>query len=343
MNLKGKTILFICPKFFGYEEYIVSEMEKMGAEVLFLNDRPFDNPMQSALTKIFPRFGRFIGSRILQKGLNKNAKKNSFDILFVINGQTLSKVFLMQVRALNPKLRSILYLWDSIKNRKIIQRNFDFFDNIFTFDPEDARRYKLTFHPLFFKFSSEKQKMKKSGGDSHRIVFIGTMHSDRYKVIKAIKKNIPKDVKTNLYMFHKALWVYWFYKFTKKEYRKTTKNEFRFKPISQKEMLEVLTNSTIFLDVEHPLQTGLTIRTIEAMGLGKKIITTNASIRNYDFYDPNNIAIIDRHDTSPKIEMDFWRSQHVKIDEEIKNRYALKSWIMDIVTSPDKDNQLHET
>ena len=41
----------------------------------------------------------------------------------------------------------------------------------------------------------------------------------------------------------------------------------------------------IILDIAHPHQKGLSFRPYEAMGLRKKLITTNKDITNYDFYN----------------------------------------------------------
>ena len=56
-----------------------------------------------------------------------------------------------------------------------------------------------------------------------------------------------------------------------------------------------LKQSKTVVDIQHPKQSGLTMRTIEMLGANKKMITTNADIQNYDFYHPNNICIVDRN------------------------------------------------
>jgi len=47
------------------------------------------------------------------------------------------------------------------------------------------------------------------------------------------------------------------------------------------------------LDLVQGNQTGLSFRVFEAMALQKKLITDNKAIRNYPFYNPNNILILD--------------------------------------------------
>ncbi len=69
----------------------------------------------------------------------------------------------------------------------------------------------------------------------------------------------------------------------------------------------------------------MTIRTIEALACGNKIITTNETIKEYDFYNPNNIWIIDRK--SPYIDPEFILSPYEKIDERIINSYSIKKFV----------------
>jgi hypothetical protein len=69
---------------------------------------------------------------------------------------------------------------------------------------------------------------------------------------------------------------------------------------------------------------GLTFRIFEAMGLEKKIITNNSDIANYDFYDPNNILIIDEKNIN--IPLSFLTSKYNPIPKNIYNKYTLDAW-----------------
>ena len=63
--------------------------------------------------------------------------------------------------------------------------------------------------------------------------------------------------------------------------------------ISSHQSYQFYLKGNIILDIAHPHQKRLSFRPYEAMGLRKKLITTNKDIANYDFYNPNNIFIID--------------------------------------------------
>lgn len=100
------------------------------------------------------------------------------------------------------------------------------------------------------------------------------------------------------------------------------------KPLCYNNVQELHFNTKIILDLPHPLQNGLTMRTIEAIGANKKLITTNQDIKNYDFYDEDNICILDKENID--IKSDFFEKQYKRISDDIKNKYSLDSWIEDV-------------
>jgi hypothetical protein len=83
-------------------------------------------------------------------------------------------------------------------------------------------------------------------------------------------------------------------------------------------------NSNVILDIHHRNQSGLTIRTIEAIGLEKKIVTTNREIANYDFDDERNIFILDRKNF--EIPASFFKIPYKPLSQNIINRYSLHAF-----------------
>src|SRR5690606_39098696 len=68
------------------------------------------------------------------------------------------------------------------------------------------------------------------------------------------------------------------------------------KGIPFSEIFKYSENSKIVIDIAHANQKGLSMRPFEALGLKRKLITNNTDIKNYDFYNPNNIFIIENFD-----------------------------------------------
>jgi len=85
----------------------------------------------------------------------------------------------------------------------------------------------------------------------------------------------------------------------------------------------------IILDIHKQVQNGLTFRVFEAIGLNKKLITTNKDIINYDFYNPNNIFIWDEN--IKEIPKDFLNKEYEKLPENIYRKYSLENWVKTIL------------
>ncbi|MEW6857184.1 hypothetical protein QYR58_03535 [Streptococcus iniae] len=121
--------------------------------------------------------------------------------------------------------------------------------------------------------------------------------------------------------------MFYFYKIVKKDFLKANISEFSFVKKNSQEIIKTILDSKVVLDIQHPNQTGLTMRTIEMIGLNKKIITTNNSIVNYDFYNKNNILIIDRHNI--EIDREFFETEYSALNQDVYKKYSLEFWLYD--------------
>lgn len=325
--LTDKKVLYIAPRFFGYEQEIAEELKNQGAIVDILPDRIFDTPLMTAVTKIRRELILLFADKIYRQKLLEFSKTH-YDFIFVINGQTLSDNFLKELKQTYSSAKFILYLWDSVSNRPSTINNFKYFDSIFSFDSPNAQKYNLNFRPLFFTSGFENNKTHDINRD---ISFIGTMHSDRYKIIKNIKNTLPDSTTTFLYLFLKAEWVFHYYKITNKDYKNASINEFTFKPLEKKKVQEVFLSSKAILDIEHIQQTGLTVRTFEALGSEKKLITTNKSIVDCDFFNKDNILVLNRNNAT--IPLDFIKEPYNPLPNDLYAKYSLRGWLNDILTN----------
>lgn len=105
--------------------------------------------------------------------------------------------------------------------------------------------------------------------------------------------------------------------------------EFQFKPLTENEIVNIMSKTDAVFDICNENQNGLTMRTIETLGAGKKLITTNKTIINYDFYSPNNILLVKNNDFSDI--HNFLKTRKEDLDYKIYNEYALKCWINKII------------
>ena len=183
----------------------------------------------------------------------------------------------------------------------------------------------MGFLPLFYY--DDYQKVKEGKEDyKHDLLFVGTAHSNRYRIIKTLTKRFAEaGLKSYTYFYFQGKLMFYKYYLQHKEARDIKKSEVHYDPVSKKDLLDLYSKSRIIIDVSHPKQTGLTLRCLETLGAGRKLITTNRDIIHYDFYDPQNICVID----SEKIEVpdEFLKADYHPVTQEIYKKYSLSSWL----------------
>lgn len=324
MNFKGKTILFISPSFFGYEKYIAERMEELGAKVFFFDDRPSNSFWGKGLLRAHKKL---YAAKIWMyyRPIEKKIEAIPYiDIIFLLSPEGFPLPLLEKTIAANPNVKVLLYMWDSVQNKIGTKKYLPYCHRIFTFDPND-RKYdkRIEFCSLFYL--NEYSSLNSDNYD-YELSFIGTAHSDRYLLASKLKGQVEKTGGRIFYYFYlqsRKLFVY--YKLTNPHFRKTKANDFQYRSLSKEETMKIIEKSKIVLDIQHPKQTGLTMRTLEVLGSKRKLITTNKEVSKYDFYNSNNILIVDRD--APVIPDDFLRTPYLQIDDNIYKRYSLDGWL----------------
>lgn len=328
-QLKNKKILFFSPAFFGYESKIKEKMEALGAEVFYYNERVIDKSYQKALLKINPNiFAKKTEHYFLS--ILEDIKDIQFDYIFFLKCEMPTKKVLDIYRNHFSKSFFCLYMWDSLANVINIEHKLPYFDKIYSFDADDCRKFQqLIFRPLFF---TDDYRIPYDGTRKNRyaLSFVGTIHSDRYKIIKEVKKLLENyQLNCFFYNFLQSQFMYTFYKLTKKEFWDTKKTDFKYCSLDSQIISQVIEDSSVILDIQHPKQSGLTMRTIEMLGMNKKLITTNDAIKEYDFYNPANIYVIARENIV--IDKSFFEIAYEPLANDIYEKYSLEHWILEIL------------
>ena len=326
-SLLNKEVLLIAPAFFGYELEIQAELERRGAIVSRLLDRPFERASMIAMARFGRRWIMPAADRYYRRELSRLGDRN-YSLAIIISGQTVSERTISRIARDNPSVRMILYMWDSLKNRPAAAGNFPLFDRVLTFDRDDAQRFDIQFRPLFYGAGFEAAETTKDRLD---FSFIGTAHTDRYRVVSMIAQQAPPTAKSVIYYFLHAPWVFFAQKVINPAFREAKLSDFSFASLPKREVWETFRRSNVIIDVEHPKQRGLTMRTIETFGAGKKLITTNADVRQYDLFDPSNMLVIDR--TNPKVPVEFFETPPAPTDPTLRYKYSIRGWLDDILGS----------
>jgi hypothetical protein len=184
----------------------------------------------------------------------------------------------------------------------------------------------VIFRPLFFSRSfASAPKLCRSDFD-YDVSFVGTLHSDRLSILNELENQFQKlNLSFKKVYFLRTLLDYYWGKLTDPAYRNHKVTDFVTTPIPSAAVREIFFKSRVIVDIQHPGQQGLTMRTVEALGSRRKLITTNASIRTYDFYSPENIQIIGRHGDA--LTSEFFKTPGVEVPESIYNKYSIDGWL----------------
>ena len=327
-KLKGKRILFIALP--GYSKGMKEKMEDMGAEVIHINDKPKDTFLGKALGRLGLGFYENIINDYYAAELSKIREKN-FDYILIIRGEYTPKDSLERMRSYFPTAKMVLYMWDSLVNNKLIRAKWEYYDKVYTFDRIDYLNHKesIDFLPLFYY---EDYLPKDTGGKEYKydLSFIGTGHEDRVKIVKALAlqlENKQRNVFSYFFFPHKL--VYYLNKIKNPHFKYVRMEDVEFKQLPFEKLYEIYSQSKCVVDIESSKQNGLTMRTIEMIGLEKKLITTNKDIVHYDFFNPDNIMILDRKD--PVIDLEFIDRPYIPLDEKIRTKYSLHDWILNVL------------
>lgn len=319
-------VLLIAPTFFGYEHAIAEELQRSGQCVDILPDRPFNSPLMKAVMRFRPELGGYrVCDRFYEKSLEKLGR-NHYSTILIIQGEGITAKTLTNIRMAYPRAQLIYYTWDSIENKPFSKRNLSYYDRCSTFDPVDAIKYGMSFRPLFYTEGFDGSERTEYTYD---LSFIGTVHSDRYRIVSALLNQLSQDTRTFIHLYLQAPWMYDFRRIFTNTIKGGKREFFRFEPLSKDVVQTIFNESRAVLDIEHVQQRGATMRTMEALGSRRKLVTTNAMLRNYDFYNSSNIFIIDRN--NPKLDNEFLCTPYERLPEDVRQQYSLRQWVSDVL------------
>ena len=174
------------------------------------------------------------------------------------------------------------------------------------------KKYQIGYHSQFY-WSAEKKTLK----HQNTAVFLG-------------KNKGRVSILNNLYpiLIHNDLTPV-FHVVKDKFYQKNDIFKLQSRYLPYHKSLEILNSSKLIIEINKSSQSGLTMRSLEALFLNKKLITNNRDIINYDFYLDSNIYILGV-DNNIK---EFLNREFKEIDIQIKNKYSVNHWLENLLES----------
>ena len=319
--------LLIGGGFFGYAREISALLERQGRKVLWFDDRPALDTLTKAAVRLAPR----VIARKLEAFVTRiveRARAESIREVLVIKGEALSPAALRRLRAALPRARFTLYFWDSYLNMpKDSPEKVAIFDRAFSFDPEDtARDQRLRYRPLFFLDEYNNLPTLEQDID---LLFFGTAHGDRYPVLRRLARSLPAGIRFEMVLYFPSKAIYGIRRVLDPRLWSASRDEFIFTPLSRAEIRRLVARTRAVVDIERPIQTGFTMRSVETLGAGRKLVTTNPSVLKADFYNPDNMVVIDRQ--RPAIPARLFERPYVAPPTDIMRRYSLSGWVGEVL------------
>lgn len=219
-----------------------------------------------------------------------------------------------------------------LNNEDFITKIVPFFDKVYSFDFEDCRKYNLVYMNQFLPFSFEEMKSFRKEVDNvsnmdKSCYFIGEYLHNRSQLINKLAPIFHKNgYKTDFNLIHYD------------DSLKTNIDEPMIfyksgKKISYLENIDILKHNDIILEISQLGQTGITLRALEAILFNKKLITTNKFIKQYDFFSPEQIFILDTDNDNYLLLEQFFESKFTPIDLDILYKYSADAMLSTIKNS----------
>jgi hypothetical protein len=247
-------------------------------------------------------YGKEINRRLAQLGEIQDA-------ILTIKGDWIDPAQILEFKKYTKK--SIAYFNDNIYRCPKILKVIPNFDEVYSFEKEDCLKYNLKFITNWI-YQGENQGTPNSSFDYD--VFNISSKDNRFKTISKVADVLKaQNIKSRIIIYDK------------KNKNKNPNIEFISKYMQITEVNDYIKRSKLLLDIQRKEQNGLTFRVFESIGLQKKLITTNRNIVDYDFYNPNNILVIDEENI--QIDPHFFKIPYEPIPESIYNNYTLDTFL----------------
>lgn len=249
---------------------------------------------------------------------------DGYDTIIVFDSPQMEKVCNHIDCCGQTHCRKILFFWNPMifyGNNILKKIGTDW--ELWTFDPDDAKQYKMKYGGQFL-YDCYLPKKKAEEKDSD-LFFIG-QDKGRFQFLR----HFEKQCKERLKLFPRFIYV------DKKKALYSKKYAF---PVSYGEMLKIANKSKAILEINQSQQTGLTLRALEALFLEEKLVTNNDKIFNYQL--SRYIDIFELRDDISSLKQ-FLNLPSKNVPVEALAPYRFSNWLKRIENNEEFDDFKNE-
>ncbi|GEQ85836.1 hypothetical protein ULMS_13440 [Patiriisocius marinistellae] len=307
-----KKITIITPYAFSYPSHIVIVLKNtagVDAAIIYLDEPAF------IYQNLFHRVQNFLSKTFLKKNLKKTfatkrilkelAIRGQQDEIFVIRPDLLEDTMLKLIKSQTNNM--VAYYWDSTRRFPRMIDVAPFFDTVYSYDRQDVK-----VHNYYFLTNYNFYEASVLAKPKYNFFNIST-NDYRLPLLERIAEYITsKKWSQQILVYNKTEIDVKYVKWIDAQ-------------IATKDVKALIENCSIIVEIQRSEQIGLSFRVFESLALEKKLITTNRDIVNYDFYDSNNILVLDIENIH--IPNSFVTTPYKKIDKDIVTYYHIDSWV----------------
>ena len=281
------NVLLIGLNYHTYTSEIVKELRQSGHVVHFHDIQP-GKPWLKVLRKFSPSsYPAALDS--YHAGILADERGWQADMVLFIQVHQMSQANMAALRRDHARAEFVLYNWDAISNHDY-RPYLHHFDRIYTFDPQDAGAHGLHYLPLFCIPAFQNLRQRDSSGKS--VYTVGNIvNPKRYEAIQSFQRHC----RSSGIAFRKYL-VGSTHAMTMLLREGHVPWDVSLRSISQPDFVDLIETSSAVFDFANHRQVGYTMRTIENLCAGKKIITNNPAIRAEAFCTDDRVHVFEGFD-----------------------------------------------
>lgn len=256
------------------------------------------------------RFVPFLGSIFY----NKEVFKGDYAYILVWD-PLITRRFLDKLHSTYPKAQINFIYWNMVgKCSHLFPAQIPSYIRKWTYDGYDSEKYDLM---LYSTYPYYQKYIRPHVSNDYDVLFVGRDKGRGDYLLRLEKQMNKLGLKT---------------KFIITKSGRLSKNESYYqKELTYDEICELVSKSRAVLNVIMENQQGITVRDLEYVYQGVKLITTNSSIRNTSIYRDNNVFILNESNINDLAA--FLDSPRESLPESVLNHHTLQAFISEITKS----------
>lgn len=185
-------------------------------------------------------------------------------------------------------VKVVLVMVNTMRHRKkVLDDKFKYFDRIFSFDMDDCRKYDFIYHPTNYSILNINQDVD----ILYDAFFVGVSKGRQEELEKIFEWLKVAGANSSFYISGVE--------------KKNNPDIYYNQWLSYQEVLQHIEKSNCIVEVMENNQSGVTLRTMEAICYNKKLLTNNQSVKKLPFYKTGYIQVFEKlSDIDPEFVLD---------------------------------------